>query len=59
MAFSAQLTAASDANALGSGDPAETTLKSSVNGCLPYVWAIWISVLLAGLLGVAKPMANL
>ncbi|BBH71483.1 hypothetical protein ACTI_81680 [Actinoplanes sp. OR16] len=37
----------------------EATVTSSVNGCLPYVWVIWGSVLLAGLLGVAKPLANL
>lgn len=44
----------------GKSDAAtEAGLKSSVNGCLPYVWLIWISVLLAGLLGVAKPLANL
>ncbi|MEU4562792.1 hypothetical protein AB0F72_30815 [Actinoplanes sp. NPDC023936] len=44
----------------GSADAgAEATVRSSVNGCLPYVWAIWGSVLLAGLLGVAKPLANL
>ncbi|MBB2944390.1 hypothetical protein FB565_004119 [Actinoplanes lutulentus] len=44
----------------GTADAAtETALKRSVNGCLPYVWTIWGSVLLAGLLGVAKPLANL
>ncbi|MEV6342750.1 hypothetical protein [Actinoplanes sp. NPDC051851] len=37
----------------------EAIVTGSVNGCLPYVWAIWLSVLLAGLLGVAKPFANL
>jgi hypothetical protein len=37
----------------------DAVVKSSVNGCLPYVWVIWGSVLLAGLLGVAKPLANL
>ncbi|GGN24398.1 hypothetical protein FHR83_002908 [Actinoplanes campanulatus] len=41
------------------GDDDEATVKNSVNGCLPYVWVIWGSVLLAGLLGVAKPLANL
>ncbi|GIF26101.1 hypothetical protein BJ973_003371 [Actinoplanes tereljensis] len=41
------------------GPETESVLRRSVNGCLPYVWAIWISVLLAGLLGVAKPFANL
>lgn len=40
-------------------DATEAVLKRSVNGCLPYVWLIWISVLIAGLLGVAKPLANL
>jgi hypothetical protein len=44
----------------GTATPAdEETVRSSVNGCLPYVWVIWGSVLLAGLLGVAKPLANL
>ncbi|WP_328477596.1 hypothetical protein OHA21_24910 [Actinoplanes sp. NBC_00393] len=41
------------------GGETESVLKRSVNGCLPYVWAIWGSVLLAGLLGVAKPLADL
>ncbi|GAA2609596.1 hypothetical protein Adu01nite_20440 [Paractinoplanes durhamensis] len=41
------------------GPETESVLRRSVNGCLPYVWAIWLSVLLAGLLGVAKPFANL
>ncbi|MEU8243081.1 hypothetical protein AB0C07_32900 [Actinoplanes missouriensis] len=44
----------------GSADAGtEATVRSSVNGCLPYVWLIWGSVLLAGLLGVAKPLADL
>ncbi|GLW33225.1 hypothetical protein [Actinoplanes regularis] len=43
----------------GTDDATEAVLKQSVNGCLPYVWVIWLSVLLAGLLGVAKPLANL
>ncbi|XVU21185.1 hypothetical protein ACQPZJ_28395 [Actinoplanes sp. CA-054009] len=44
----------------GAADTAtESVLRRSVNGCLPYVWTIWISVLAAGLLGVAKPLANL
>ncbi|MEV6300024.1 hypothetical protein AB0M02_11540 [Actinoplanes sp. NPDC051861] len=43
----------------GADGETERVLKSSVNGCLPYVWAIWTSVLLAGLLGVAKPLATL
>ncbi|BCY12854.1 hypothetical protein [Actinoplanes sp. L3-i22] len=42
-----------------SDDTTEAAVQSSVNGCLPYVWLIWISVLIAGLLGVAKPFANL
>ncbi|MFF5081900.1 hypothetical protein ACFY36_33030 [Actinoplanes sp. NPDC000266] len=41
------------------GTATETVLRRSVNGCLPYVWTIWLSVLAAGLLGVAKPLANL
>ncbi|MBO3741277.1 hypothetical protein [Actinoplanes flavus] len=41
------------------GDDDEATVTRSVNGCLPYVWVIWGSVLLAGLLGVAKPLAAL
>jgi hypothetical protein len=38
--------------ASGSTPEAERTLRGSVNGCLPYVWAIWGSVLTAALLGV-------
>ena len=31
----------------------------SVDGCLPYVWVIWGSVLAAAVLGVLKPGALL
>ncbi|MFI6866045.1 hypothetical protein [Nocardia sp. NPDC050406] len=43
----------------GPTDEVNTTLRRSVDGCLPYVWAIWGSVLVAALLGVLKPAANL
>ncbi|MVU78124.1 hypothetical protein GPX89_12820 [Nocardia sp. ET3-3] len=43
----------------GSGTDAETILRRSVNGCLPYVWVIWGSVLAAAALGVFKPGAHL
>lgn len=43
----------------GSTAEVETVIRRSVNGCLPYVWAIWGSVLAAAALGVFKPGANL
>ncbi|MEU7143269.1 hypothetical protein ABZ942_27760 [Nocardia sp. NPDC046473] len=43
----------------GSSEPVERTLRRSVDGCLPYVWLIWGSVLAAAALGVLKPGANL
>ncbi|MFF2555309.1 hypothetical protein ACFVUS_30190 [Nocardia sp. NPDC058058] len=43
----------------GSTDQVERTLRGSVDGCLPYVWAIWGSVLTAAALGVFKPGAHL
>ncbi|SUD49263.1 Uncharacterised protein [Nocardia otitidiscaviarum] len=43
----------------GSSEPVERTLRRSVDGCLPYVWAIWGSVLAAAALGVLKPGADL
>ncbi|WP_280503470.1 hypothetical protein [Nocardia farcinica] len=43
----------------GSTPEVEAIVKRSVNGCLPYVWAIWGSVLVAAALGVLKPGANL
>ncbi|WP_019925603.1 hypothetical protein [Nocardia sp. BMG111209] len=42
-----------------SGPDLEAVLRRSVNGCLPYVWTIWGSVLGAAALGVFKPGANL
>ncbi|MBF6331183.1 hypothetical protein [Nocardia transvalensis] len=42
-----------------SDDGMEHTLRRSVNGCLPYVWVIWGSVLAAAALGVLKPGADL
>jgi hypothetical protein len=42
-----------------SGAELEAVLRRSVNGCLPYVWTIWGSVLGAAALGVFKPGANL
>lgn len=43
----------------GSTPEVERTLRGSVNGCLPYVWLIWGSVLGAAALGVFKPGAHL
>ncbi|WP_063066104.1 hypothetical protein [Nocardia violaceofusca] len=43
----------------GSSPGFESVLRRSVNGCLPYVWVIWGSVLGAAALGVFKPGANL
>jgi hypothetical protein len=43
----------------GSTPEIERTLKSSIDGCLPYVWGIWGSVLAAAALGVLKPFADL
>ncbi len=43
----------------GSAPELETVLRRSVNGCLPYVWVIWGSVLAAAALGVLKPGAAL
>ncbi|MGX1810564.1 hypothetical protein ACWIGI_33015 [Nocardia sp. NPDC055321] len=43
----------------GSSDRIEQTLRRSVDGCLPYVWTIWGSVLAAAALGVFKPGAQL
>lgn len=43
----------------GSSPEVEDALRRSVNGCLPYVWVIWGSVLAAAALGVFKPGANL
>ncbi|WP_067701424.1 hypothetical protein [Nocardia jejuensis] len=43
----------------GSTAQLEHTLRRSVNGCLPYVWLIWGSVLGAAALGVFKPGAQL
>ncbi|MET9490722.1 hypothetical protein [Nocardia sp. NPDC006630] len=43
----------------GSSPDVERILRRSVNGCLPYVWIIWGSVLTAAALGVFKPGANL
>lgn len=43
----------------GSTPEGERTLRGSVEGCLPYVWLIWGSVLVAAVLGVLKPGANL
>ncbi|MFE9581536.1 hypothetical protein ACFYO1_34525 [Nocardia sp. NPDC006044] len=43
----------------GSSEPVERTLRRSVDGCLPYVWLIWGSVLAAATLGVLKPGAQL
>ncbi|MCC5581284.1 hypothetical protein IMZ11_37340 [Microtetraspora sp. AC03309] len=45
--------------ATGSTPEVERTLKKSVDGCLPYVWVIWASVLAAAALGVLKPGAVL
>ncbi len=43
----------------GSDEQLEHTLRRSVDGCLPYVWVIWGSVLSAAALGVFKPGAHL
>ncbi|MEU5882471.1 hypothetical protein [Spirillospora sp. NPDC047279] len=43
----------------GSSEPVERALKRSVDGCLPYVFAIWTAVLAAAALGVFKPGADL
>ncbi|QLY28784.1 hypothetical protein [Nocardia huaxiensis] len=43
----------------GSTTGVERALRRSVDGCLPYVWAIWGSVLAAAALGVVKPGAHL
>ncbi|MFC5835235.1 hypothetical protein [Nonomuraea insulae] len=45
--------------ASGSTPEVEGTLHGSVNGCLPYVWAIWGSTAAAAVLGVLKPGATL
>ncbi|MFC4121608.1 hypothetical protein [Nonomuraea zeae] len=45
--------------ASGSTPEVERMLRGSVNGCLPYVWTIWGSVLAAAVLGVLKPGATL
>jgi hypothetical protein len=43
----------------GSTPEVERTLRGSVDGCLPYVWVIWGSVLAAAVSGVLKPGALL
>ncbi|MGN2637827.1 hypothetical protein ACTD5D_16850 [Nocardia takedensis] len=43
----------------GSTAEVERTITRAVDGCLPYVWTIWGSVLAAAALGVLKPGANL
>ncbi|MFI6481810.1 hypothetical protein ACIBH1_28035 [Nonomuraea sp. NPDC050663] len=43
----------------GSTPEVEKALKRSVDGCVPYVWLIWGSVVVAAVLGVIKPGANL
>ena len=43
----------------GSNAAVERTLRRSVDGCLPYVFTIWASVLAAAALGVFKPGADL
>ncbi|RDI60583.1 hypothetical protein [Nocardia pseudobrasiliensis] len=43
----------------GSDEQVEHALRRSVDGCLPYVWVIWGSVLAAAALGVFKPGAHL
>ncbi|MFI6817524.1 hypothetical protein ACIBG7_34355 [Nonomuraea sp. NPDC050328] len=45
--------------ASGSTPEVEGKLRASVDGCLPYVWAIWAGVLAAAVLGVLKPGAAL
>ncbi|GGM05756.1 hypothetical protein ACFFX1_26730 [Dactylosporangium sucinum] len=39
----------------GSTPEVERALRRAVDGCLPYVWGIWLSVLAAAALGVLKP----
>ncbi|MFE3448982.1 hypothetical protein ACFXJ8_08590 [Nonomuraea sp. NPDC059194] len=46
-------------HASGSTSEVELRLRRSVDGCLPYVWTIWGSVLAAAILGVLKPGATL
>ncbi|MEU8804374.1 hypothetical protein [Spirillospora sp. NPDC048819] len=43
----------------GSTPEVERILKRSVDGCLPYVFGIWASVLAAAALGILKPGAHL
>ncbi|MDX6744365.1 hypothetical protein [Actinocorallia sp. A-T 12471] len=43
----------------GSTPETESALKRSIDGCVPYVFGIWASVLIAAVLGVLKPGANL
>jgi hypothetical protein len=43
----------------GSTPEVERALRRSVDGCLPFVWGIWGSVLGAAALGVLKPFATL
>ena len=50
---------ASFTSAGGKGINVERALKRSIDGCLPYVWGIWGSVLVAAALGVLKPFAEL
>ncbi|GIH81400.1 hypothetical protein [Planobispora longispora] len=45
--------------AAGSTPEREGALRRSIDGCLPYVWVIWGSVLGAAVLGVLKPGAAL
>lgn len=44
--------------ATGSTPQVERALRGSVDGCLPFVWTIWASVLAAAVLGVLKPGAT-
>ena len=39
----------------GSSPEVEATIRSSVRGCLPFVYLIWIMVVVAAFLGVVKP----
>lgn len=41
--------------ASGPSADVERAIRTSVQGCLPFVWAIWTLVLIAAALGVAKP----
>ncbi|MEV6968237.1 hypothetical protein AB0M47_24315 [Hamadaea sp. NPDC051192] len=43
----------------GSTPTVELAMTRAINGCLPYVWGIWGSVLGAAALGVLKPFADL